>query len=135
MNYWLIKSEPEVFSWDQLEEAGTCMWEGVRNFQARNYLRNTKLGDVAFFYYSGKNPCIAGLVEVCKEYYPDPTANDGEWSAIDVKPIRKLKRCISLQEVKKNSALQSMYLVRNSRLSVQPVTSEQYRIIMALETV
>jgi predicted RNA-binding protein with PUA-like domain len=133
MNYWLVKTEPETFSWDTFKKDGISMWEGVRNFQARNYLRKMNKEDRILFYHSGKNPCIVGLAEVFKEHYPDPTAQNGDWSVVDIKPIRKLKRYISLQEIRQIPGLQDMYLIRNSRLSVQPVSPEEYKLVLDLE--
>jgi len=133
MNYWLLKTEPETFSWDNLVEQKTSMWDGVRNYQARNNLRKMKIGDVALFYHSVKNPGIVGIAEILKEHYPDPTAKEGDWSVVDVKPVRKLERLITLQEIKAYPALKDMVLVKSSRLSVQPVTKEEFDIIMKLE--
>lgn len=133
MNYWLLKTEPETFSWDNLVDQKTSMWDGVRNFQARNNLRKMKIGDKGLFYHSGKNPGIIGIAEVVKEFYPDPTAKEGDWSVVDVKPIRKLSRFISLQEIKSHPPLNDMVLVKSSRLSVQPVTKKEFEIIMQLE--
>jgi len=133
MNYWLVKTEPETFSWDELERTGVAMWDGVRNFQARNNLRKMKKGDTVFFYYSGKNPGIVGLAEVEKEYYPDPTANGGDWSVVDLKPIRKLDQCVTLNEIKQIPELKNMSLVKNTRLSVQPVQSEDFTRVLTLE--
>lgn len=132
MNYWLVKTEPETFSWDMLESEKNSMWDGVRNYQARNNLRKMKMGDTLFFYHSGKNPGIVGIAEVVKEHYPDPTAKEGDWSVVNLKPVRKLKQIITLQEIKKNQKLQNMYLIRSSRLSVQPVQPEEYNLIMEL---
>jgi len=133
MNYWLLKTEPETFSWNDLIKQGTSMWDGVRNFQARNNLRKMKVGDIAFFYHSGKKPCIVGLAEIIKEHYPDPTAKEGDWSVVEVKPIRELQRSISLQEIKQIKALQNMSLINSSRLSVQPVLPEEFNIIIEAE--
>jgi predicted RNA-binding protein with PUA-like domain len=133
MNYWLLKTEPETFSWETLEKEGLSMWDGVRNYQARNNLRAMKKGDQAFVYHSGKNPGIIGLAEIVNEHFPDPTAKEGDWSALDVKPVRKLKRFIDLQEIKQNMHLEDMVLVRNTRLSVQPVSEEEYMVILKLE--
>jgi predicted RNA-binding protein with PUA-like domain len=133
MNYWLAKTEPDTFSWDDLEKEGKSMWDGVRNFQARNNLRSMKKGDSVFFYHSGKNPGIIGIAEVIKEHYPDPTAKEGDWSVVEVKPLRKLDRFVSLQEIKQTQGLENMYLIRNPRLSVQPVTAEQQALLLKLE--
>lgn len=133
MNYWLLKTEPETFSWDNLVEQKTAMWDGVRNYQARNNLRKMKKGDIALFYHSVKNPGIVGIAEIVKEHYPDPIAKEGDWSVVDVKPVRKLEQVITLQEIKAYPALKDMVLVKSSRLSVQPVTKEEFEIIIKLE--
>jgi predicted RNA-binding protein with PUA-like domain len=133
MNYWLLKTEPQTFSWDTLNKEGQSMWDGVRNYQARNNLRLMKKGDIFFFYHSGKNPGIIGLAEVIMENYTDPTASQGDWSVVDVKPIRKLKRFITLEELKHIPQLGNMCLLRNTRLSVQPVVREEYDLILDLE--
>lgn len=132
MNYWLVKTEPETFSWEDLETKGSSVWDGVRNYQARNNLRKMKTGDILFFYHSGKNPGIIGLAEVIKEFYPDPTAKEGDWSVVDVKPLQKLKRFISLAEIKLTPELQNMVLLQSMRLSVQPVRSEEFSLIQKL---
>lgn len=134
MNYWLVKTEPETFSWDDLNRLGSSMWDGVRNFRARNNLRKMHTGDTLLFYHSGKNPGIVGIAEVIREHYPDPTATEGSWSVVDVKPVRPLKRFIPLSEVKQLPDLSDMVLVRNSRLSVQPVKEEEFNRIMEMET-
>jgi len=133
MNYWLVKTEPETFSWDELERAGISQWDGVRNFQARNYLRTMRKGDFIFIYHSGKNPGIVGLAEVVKEHYPDPTAKEGDWSVVDIKPLRKTKRFIPLQEIKQAPGSEHMTLLKNTRLSVQLVNKTEYNLIMRLE--
>lgn len=133
MNYWLVKTEPETFSWDTMVKEGTSMWDGVRNFQARNNIRKMKKGDLLLFYHSGESKEIVGLAEVIKEHYPDPTAKEGDWSVVDVKPVRKFKRFVSLQEVKQQEALKDMYLVRSPRLSVQPVTPQEYKFVLEME--
>jgi predicted RNA-binding protein with PUA-like domain len=132
MNYWLLKTEPSTFSWDDLVKQGTAMWDGVRNYQARNNLRKMKKGDIAFIYHSVKEPCIVGVSEVVKEYYPDPTAKEGDWSVVEVKPLQKLGRSIPLQEIKQIRNLNQMVLVKSSRLSVQPVTKSEYDFIMKM---
>jgi len=136
MNIWLVKTEPETFSWENLVKEGTSMWEGVRNYQARNNLRLMKVGDPLLFYYSGKNPAIIGLAEVIKEQYPDPTAKEGDWSVVNIKAIRKFDKPVTLQAIKQMPILQNMILIRNSRLSVQPVKPEEYSLIigMAIDT-
>lgn len=133
MNYWLLKTEPETFSWDDLVRLGTSMWDGVRNYQARNNLRSMKKGDLALFYHSVKNPGIIGIAEIIKEFYPDPTAKEGDWSVVDVKPVKKLNRFIGLSEIKNHNELQHMVLLKNSRLSVQPVSKEEFEYIVHLK--
>lgn len=133
MDYWLLKTEPTTYGWDDLVKKGKDMWDGVRNFKARSYLRRMKTGDTAFIYHSVNNPGIVGIAEVVKEHYPDPTATEGDWSVVEIKPIRKLQRFISLKEVKQKSELKEMQLVRISRLSVQKVSPEEYEIIMKME--
>jgi Uncharacterized conserved protein len=133
MNIWLLKTEPDTFSWDDLVKQGSSMWDGVRNYQARNNLRKMKKGDTVFIYHSVTNPSVVGLAEVIKEHYPDPTAKEGDWSVVDVKPVRKLKRAIPLQEIKQQPELQNMSLVKSSRLSVQPVTPEEFNFILEME--
>ena len=133
MNYWLVKTEPETFSWDDLLNKGSSMWDGVRNFQARNNLRKMKTGDILLFHHSGKTPGIIAIAQVTREHFPDPTATEGHWSVVDVEPVRALKRFIPLHELKQIPELNDMVLVRNSRLSVQPVKEEEYNKILELE--
>ncbi|MBC8046084.1 MAG: EVE domain-containing protein [Fimbriimonadaceae bacterium] len=130
MNYWLIKSEPETYSWSELVKKVTDMWNGVRNFAARNHLRSMKKDDICLFYHSGKESAVVGLAKVVKEAYPDPTATEGDWTAVDVKAIKPLKKHVTLQDVKKEKLLADMPLVRIGRLSVQPVTEFQFFKIM-----
>lgn len=133
MQYWLVKTEPETFSWEDLISKGSSMWDGVRNYQARNNLRKMQKGDTLLFYYSGKNPGILAIAEVTREFYPDPTATEGDWSVVDVKPVRLLKRFLPLQEIKQSPVLQDMALIKSSRLSVQPVKEEEFKVIMKME--
>jgi predicted RNA-binding protein with PUA-like domain len=132
MNYWLIKTEPSTFSWDKLEQEKISIWDGVRNYQARNNLRKMKVNDCLLFYHSGKQPGIIGLAKVKKEAYPDPTANEGDWSAVDIQVQNKLKRFVPLTELKNITVLSQMVLLKNSRLSVQPVSPDEYRFILKL---
>lgn len=108
------------------------MWDGVRNFSARNHMRAMKLGDYAFFYHTGKEKSVVGVVEVCREHYPDPTAEKGDFSAIDVKPVKKLATPVSLAEIKAEPKLAEMVLVRRARLSVQPVTAEEFKKVLSM---
>lgn len=130
MNYWLVKTEPETFSWDDLVRDKKTVWDGVRNFQARNNLRAMKNGDLAFFYHTGEEKAIVGIGKIIKEGYPEP--KDKDWLAVDIAPDRKLKKPVSLAQIKADKRLTNMVLVRASRLSVQPVKAEEFDIILAL---
>ncbi len=132
MNYWLVKSEPESYSWTTFAKDRKTAWTGVRNFQARNNLRAMKKGDLVFFYHSGKEKQAVGLARVEKEAYRDPTASEGDWSCVDLTPVKALNRPVSLSEIKMDQTLKSMLLVRNSRLSVVPVTSGQFDRVIEL---
>jgi predicted RNA-binding protein with PUA-like domain len=132
MAYWLMKSEPETWSWDQQKKEGKkgAEWDGVRNFQARNNMRAMKKGDLAFFYHSGSEKACVGIVKVVAEAHPDPT--DGQWECVDVAAVADLPRPVTLVEIKAMPQLKEMVLVRNSRLSVQPVTATEWRKVCAL---
>lgn len=132
MNYWLVKSEPDAFSWDQQVEHGVEPWTGVRSYQARNNLRAMKKGDRAFFYHSNIGKEIVGIVTVVREAYADPTAESGEWSCVDMKALRPLKRAVTLAEMKADPALTGFSLLRLSRLSVAPVDPAHWAHICAL---
>jgi predicted RNA-binding protein with PUA-like domain len=130
MAYWLVKTEAEEFSWDDLVQKGREPWTGVRNFQARSNLKNMKAGDRAFFYHTGDEKRIVGIAEVAREHYPDPTAAPGEpWVVVDVKPVAPLSTPVTLKEIRGEKALSGMVLVKASRLSVQPVTAEEWKIV------
>ena len=131
-NYWLLKSEPETFSWDTLANMKKDHWDGVRNYQARNYMKSMKKGDLGFFYHSGKDKAIVGIVEITREAYPDPTVDDPAWVAVEVSAVRPLKNPVTLSTIKSASELSEMVLVKSSRLSVQPVTSEQFDYILKM---
>jgi predicted RNA-binding protein with PUA-like domain len=132
MNYWLIKSEPFKYSWDQFVKDKETFWDGVRNYQARNNLRAMKKGDLAFWYHSNEGMEIVGVAKVVKESYQDPTTEDPAWLVVNFKPVKKLKNPVSLATVKADKRLSSMALIKNSRLSVQPVTLEEFDMIMDL---
>jgi predicted RNA-binding protein with PUA-like domain len=125
-NYWLVKSEPEAFSWKQQVANGVEPWTGVRNHQARNNLRAMKTGDEAFFYHSNEGREIVGVVKVVREAYPDPTAEDGAWVAVDMQAVRPLKKPVTLASIKADPRFKDMALVRLSRLSVAPVTADEW---------
>jgi predicted RNA-binding protein with PUA-like domain len=130
MAYWLIKSEPFKYSWDQFVADKVTFWDGVRNYGARNNLKSMKKGDLAFFYHSNEGLEIVGIAEVEKEFYQDPTTEDNAWVVVDFKPYKKLNKTVKLSEVKATPALEKMALIRLGRLSVQPVLEEEWEIIM-----
>jgi len=130
MNYWMVKQEPEAYSFDDLVAEGKTDWTGVRNFQARNNLKAMKKGDKVLFYHSVSEKSVVGIAEVSKEEYPDPT--DEKWIAVEVKPVKKLKTPVTLQDVKANAALANIALVRQSRLSVIPLTKDEYEEVLSM---
>ena len=130
MAYWLIKSEPFKYSWDQFVSDGSTFWDGVRNYAARNNLRSMKKGDLAFFYHSNEGLAIVGIAKVIKEAYQDPTTEETAWLAVDFKPYKKLKTPVTLAEIKANPALVNMALIRLGRLSVQPVLDSEWTLVM-----
>jgi predicted RNA-binding protein with PUA-like domain len=132
MAYWLIKSEPSTYSWDQFVKDGETFWDGVRNYAARLHLRAMKKGDEVLFYHSNEGLEIVGIAKVSKEAYQDPTTKDEAWVAVDFKPVKKLKRPVSMQEIKQDKRLKDMALLRISRLSVQPVKPEEWDVVMEL---
>ena len=129
MAYWLIKSEPSTYSWDQFEKDGETFWDGVRNYAARIHLRAMKKGDEVFFYHSNKGLEIVGIAKVVKEAYQDPSTTDTAWVAVDFQPVRKLKRPVSMEEIKTDKRLKDMALLRLGRLSVQPVKEQEWKAI------
>ena len=131
MAYWLIKSEPSVYSWDQMVRDGTTFWSGVRNHQAAANMKAMKKGDQVFFYHSNEGKEIVGIVEVVKEYYPDHTDEDGKFGMVDVKAVKPLKKPVTLTQIKAHPKLKAMALVRQSRLSVSPVTKEEWEEIIS----
>jgi predicted RNA-binding protein with PUA-like domain len=123
--FWLVKQEPDSYSWDTFVKDGSTSWTGVRNFQARNNLRAMKKGDLVFYYHSNVGKEIVGLAKVTKEAYTDTTADEGDWSAVDLAPVKPVKKTVTLEQMKSDAILKNMALVRNSRISVTPVTPEQ----------
>lgn len=123
---WLVKSEPDVYSYDQLVAEGRGRWDGVRNYQARNNLRAMKAGDLVLFYHSNIGLEVVGIAKVVTEHYPDPTAEKGDWSCVELEAVKPFTRPVPLTEIKANPALQQLLLVRNGRLSVMPVTSDEF---------
>lgn len=132
MAYWLMKSEPFKYSWDQLVADKQTFWDGVRNYGARNNLRAMKKGDLAFFYHSNEGVEIVGIVKIVKEAYPDPTTEDTNWVVVDVKPVKKLKKPVTLAQIKADPRLATMELVRLGRLSVQKVEPAEWAVVMEL---
>lgn len=125
-NYWLVKQEPADYSWNSFVSDGQTAWTGIRNFQARNYLRSMKQGDPVFFYHSGTEKQIVGIAKVIREAYPDPTATEGDWSAVDLAPVRSLIHPVPLAAIKNDPALKQILLLRQTRLSVIPLTRAEY---------
>jgi predicted RNA-binding protein with PUA-like domain len=134
MAYWLFKSEPEVWSWDQQKAKGRAgeEWTGVRNYQARNNMRAMKLGDKGFFYHSNESRSIVGIVEVAKTVHRDSSTDDERWECVDIRAVKDVPKPVSLDQIKADKRLKDMVLVKNSRLSVQPVSDEEWKMICAL---
>ena len=132
MQYWLIKSEPSVYSWDKFISDKKTAWEGVRNYAARNNLRSMKLGDLALFYHSNQGLNIVGIARVIKEHYQDPTTQESAWLSVDFEPFLTLKKQVSLEIIKKDVRLKNMQLIKISRLSVSVVTASEYETIKEL---
>ena len=132
MKYWLLKSEPDAWSWDNQVKEGAAMWDGVRNYQARNNLKEMKKNDQCFFYHSVTEKSIVGIVKVVKEYYPDPTDITDRFVVVDVKATKKLKNPVSLDQIKENNKLKNIALVKQSRLSVMPLKKIEWDIIIKM---
>lgn len=132
MNYWLVKSEPHKYSWDTLEKDGHTFWDGVRNFQARNNLRTMKIGDLALYYHSNDGKEVVGIAKIIKEAYQDPTTDDTNWVVVDLAPVQRLSKPVTLKQIKKDSRLQNIGLLRQMRLSVMPIKPEEFDVIVGL---
>ena len=132
MAYWLLKSEPFKYSWDQLVKDKKTHWDGVRNYLARNNLKTMKIGDKIFFYHSNEGLEIVGIAKVVKEYYQDPTTPEPAWVVVDIAPVKKLKKTVTLTQVKAEKDLQEMSLIKSMRLSVQPVREEEWKKILKM---
>lgn len=132
MNYWLVKSEPFKYSWDQFVEDGETHWDGVRNYAARNNLRTMEVGDQVFFYHSNEGLEIVGIAEVSATAYQDPTTDDPNWVAVNLKPLKKLKKPVTLAQIKAEPELENIQLVRLSRLSVAAITKEEFKKIVKM---
>ena len=134
MNYWLLKSEPGKWSWDDQSKVKKEMWDGVRNYQARNNLMKMKKGDLCFFYHSVNEKKIVGIVEVVKEHYPDPTDKTNKFVVVDIKTKKKLKNSVSLKQIKSQKKLSHLALIKQSRLSVMPIDEESWYLINKMAT-
>ena len=132
MKYWLVKSEPFKYSWQDLLKDGWTYWDGVRNYQARNNLKEMKIGDRVLYYHSNEGLEVVGIAEVTKEFYQDPTTDDDRWVVIDIKPLKSLKKPVSLNTIKDNKKLKDIALVRQGRLSVMPLKKAEYETIVKL---
>ena len=132
MKYWLLKSEPDAWSWDNQIKEGASMWDGVRNYQARNNLKEMKKNDLCFFYHSVTERSIVGIVKVVKEYYPDPTDKTGRFVVVDVKATKKLKNPVSLDQIKENKKLKDIALLKQSRLSVMPLKKIEWETVLKM---
>jgi len=131
-NHWLVKSEPYKYSFDKLVEDGSTTWDGVRNFEARNNLRAMKRGDLLLFYHSNEGKAVVGVAKVAREAYPDASAEEGDWSVVDVAPVKPLAAAVPLEAIRSDKALASMQLLRRSRLSVVPVTPGEFKRVLEL---
>jgi predicted RNA-binding protein with PUA-like domain len=131
-NFWLVKQEPSSYSWADFTAEGKTNWTGVRNYTARNNLRRMRKGDEVLFYHSGEDKAVIGIAKVTRGAYPDPTAKEGDWSAVDLAPIKPLRGPVTLQQIRAAPQLKKIQLVRQSRLSVMPVTAGEFRAIVAM---
>lgn len=129
MNYWLVKSDPEEYGWKEFVADKTASWDGVRNYAARNHMKAMKKNDTILFYHSGNESAVVGLAKVNKEFYPDPTADDDTWASVELKADKAFKSAVPLSSIKKDERMKNMALVKISRLSVSPVTEDEFKII------
>ncbi len=134
MKYWLLKSEPDAWSWDNQVKEGASMWDGVRNYQARNNLKKMKKNDLCFFYHSVTEKSVVGIMKVVKEYYPDPTDNTERFVVVDVKATKKLKKPVTLDQIKENIKLKDVALLKQSRLSVMPIKKMEWNEIIKMSS-
>jgi len=132
MKYWLVKSEPATYSWDEFVKDKKTTWDGIRNYAARNNLRLMQKGDLVLFYHSNEEKEIVGIAKVVKEFYPETASVDADWVVIDIKPVKKLKKRVPLTDIKQKKELSEMTLLKISRLSVQPVTGKEWEIIISM---
>ena len=132
MNYWLVKSEPHKYSWEKFNKDGKTFWDGVRNYQARNNLREMKEGDLVLFYHSNEGKEVVGIAKVVKEFYQDPTTDDANWVVVDLSPVESLKNPVTLEKIKADDRLQNVSLVKQGRLSVMGLKAEEFDRILEL---
>ncbi len=132
MNFWLVKQEPSKYNWDQFVKDKKTYWDGVRNYQARNNLKSMKKGDLALFYHSVKGKEVKGIAKIIREHYPDPTTDDDRWVVVDLKPVKPLNQPVALEDIKQNSQLQEISLIKQSRLSVIPLTITEFKTILKM---
>lgn len=130
MNYWIVKSEPFKYSWNQFEKEGQTFWDGVRNYQARNNLKNMQKGDLVLWYHSNEGKEIVGIAKVIKTFYQDPTTEDKNWVAVDLKPYKKLKKPVTLEQMKSDERLSNLALIKQGRLSVSPLSENEFNVII-----
>lgn len=135
MNYWLVKSDPDTYSWNNMTKDKRTFWDGVRNFQARNFLKEMKIDDLVLFYHSQSEKSIVGITKVVKEYYPDPTTDDDRWVVVDLEVVDSLQKPVPLETIKSNPILANLPLIKQQRLSVMPLNKEQYDEIIRLGTI
>jgi predicted RNA-binding protein with PUA-like domain len=133
-NFWLVKQEPNSYSWSDFIAEGQTAWTGVRNYTARNNLRKMREGDEVLFYHSGDDKAVVGIAKVTRQAYPDPTAKERDWSAVDLAPVKSLRRSVSLRAIKDNRRLKDVLLIRQSRLSVMPLAKSEFREIVKMGT-
>lgn len=131
-NYWLVKSEPSKYSWDELVKDGSTYWDGVRNYMARNNLRNMKKGDLALYYHSNEGKEVVGVARVTREAYPDPTTDDDRWVVVDFAPVKALKEFVTLDQIRKDKALAEIAMLKYNRLSVVPIKTDEFKRILKL---
>lgn len=132
LRYWLVKSEPSKYSWDDLVKDGWTYWDGVRNYESRNNIRAMAVGDQLLFYHSNEDRAVVGIAEVIREHYQDPTTDDERWSVVDIKPLQPLSSAVTLAEIKRVPRLSNMQLVTRGRLSVSPVSADEFGVIVAM---
>lgn len=132
MNYWLLKSDPDTYGWSDLERDGKTRWDGIRNAQARNFLREMRVGDRALFYHSQSERAVVGIVEITRVAYPDPTAKEGDWSCVDIRPVEAWGAPVTLADIRATASLKDLLLLKQGRLSVTPLSAGAWKTILSL---